>query len=142
MSTRSVPTPDEPRVLLFTLPLDCQPSLNAWRRWHWAVRARHQREVADAVLVATRTAGWVNGSTPLSKARVTAVFHFPSNVQRDPSNYSLKFVADALVACGVLVDDDFLHMEEVVRMGHVAKPGYIEIRVEETTEGRREEGMG
>lgn len=122
------------RVLRFSLPLSCQPSLNEWRRWHWARRAKHQRSVADDVFVALLMAQWSAAMAPMQKARVTATFHFPSKARRDPSNYSLKFVADALVTNGVLVDDDFRHCEEVVRMGNVARPGYIEIEVREVAE--------
>lgn len=126
------------RVLTFSLPLACQPSLNEWRRWHWARRAKHQREVADRVamevMVARRATGEPRMQPAYQKAIVTATFHFPSKARRDPSNYSLKFVADALVTNGVLTDDDFNHCEEVVRMGDVAKPGHIEIVVEEVGE--------
>ena len=123
------------RTLTISLPLACQPSLNEWRRWHWARRAKHQREVADRVayevLIAREQAGEPRHQEPMRKARLTAVYHFPTKARQDPSNRSQKFTGDALVACGVLVDDDFAHLEEVVRMGEVEKPGRIEIVVEE-----------
>lgn len=127
------------RVLRFTLPLDCQPSLNEWRRWHWAKRAKHQREVAERVamevVLARAGAREPRHQPPMERARLTAIFHFPTKARRDPSNYSLKFVADALVTANVLVDDDFTHLEEIVRMGGVAKPGHIEVEIEEIGEG-------
>lgn len=126
------------RTCAFTLPLSCQPSLNEWRRWHWSKRSRHQtavaRDVGFRVLIARRSAKGPRMQPPMEKARVTATFHFPTKARRDPSNYSLKFVADALVTNGVIVDDDFTHMEEIVRVGEVDKEGRIDILVEEIAE--------
>lgn len=53
---------------------------------------------------------------PFERAVVTLVYHFPNNRRRDPDNYSGKFILDALVREGVLLDDSFdcvvLHLEK------------------------------
>lgn len=131
------------RTVVFTLGLRSQPSLNEWRRWHWARRAKHQRAVAEEVILLCRQAGWRFGSQPMQRARVTLTYHFPTDARRDPGNYGGKFILDALktprptvrgswtMGAGVIDDDDFKHCEEVVRLGDVAKPGYIEVEVVE-----------
>lgn len=119
------------RVVRLTLPLYCQPPLNEWRRWDWAKRVTLRKVVAQEMAVAVQTAFGHSRIEPMQKALVTATYHFPNKSHRNLANYSLKFVADALVLHGVLVSDDFKHCEEVVRMGDVETPGRIEIEVEE-----------
>lgn len=44
---------------------------------------------------------------PLERAEVCITYFFPDKRRRDPDNYSGKFILDALVREGVLVDDSF-----------------------------------
>lgn len=108
------------------------PSLNQWTRLpplavHRRKRA-HAEEVYAAIVEARQGRQW--DGHPFVVATVTYTFHFPTAGRHDPDNAVPKFAQDALVAAGVLVDDDFAHCTLVLRRGANANPGWTEIRVE------------
>lgn len=51
----------------------------------------------------------------IEKARVTYIYYFPTRARHDADNYNCKFLGDALVQSGMLVDDDFKHIEVTYR---------------------------
>jgi hypothetical protein len=66
---------------------------------------------------------------PFERARVTLTFLFPRRTRHDPDNYAAgaKGLLDGLV--GVLIkDDDFDHMELVLRATHA--PGVMAVQVQ------------
>lgn len=71
-----------------------RPYLTAKEEWHWMIRA--------ALLRSGR-----KPQAPLSRVVVELCYFFPDSRRRDPDNYSGKFILDALVREGVLVDDSF-----------------------------------
>lgn len=118
------------RTLRLTLPLSLQPSLNEWRRWHWSKRHEHQVMTAQAVQIALYATRW--RPPPMDRARVTYRYYWPTARRRDPDNAMPKFLSDALVRCGVLVDDDFAHITLAIEQGGVDKQTpRIEVLIEE-----------
>ena len=55
------------------------------------------------------------------KAKVTLTYFFADSRRRDPDNYSGKLILDGLTKAGVIKDDDFDHIELVIRKGGVDK---------------------
>lgn len=119
----------ELRRIAINLPADCQPSLNEWRRWHWARRHRHQGYVSDLVTIAALQALWRGG--PMERAVVSVTYHLPPGPRRDPDNYSPKFILDGLRAAAIIRDDDARHITLDVRIGEPRRPGEIAVMVEE-----------
>jgi crossover junction endodeoxyribonuclease RusA len=58
---------------------------------------------------------------PFEKAIVWIIYRFRTNIRRDPDNYTSKFLIDALVKHGFLVDDSFENIEIRVRRGRKAE---------------------
>lgn len=111
-------------------PVRTQPSLNEWRVWVWQRRKSHVDEVYELVGGLVVDAHWQPPA--MHKARVTYVWWFPKRGRYDAENYGCKFITDALVAAGVIEDDDFAHLEPIVRMGGVDKDApRIEVLIEE-----------
>lgn len=110
------------------------PSLNTWRGGDWrrqhGLRAAARRAVREAVILARAMGTW--DGQPFLRARVTWVYHFTARTHRtDPTNRVPKWFEDALVAAGVLTDDDFAHVELVLRRGADAPAAWTEVVVEE-----------
>ena len=86
-------------------------------RVHWAVKAKAAREYGQAVFYAAvdarnrsgEPAKWKN----IDKAKVYVWFYVPPRRRRDIDNLvaSFKSGLDALVRCGILVDDSIGHAE-------------------------------
>jgi Holliday junction resolvase RusA-like endonuclease len=114
-------------VLMFSVPILPPMNTSATRR-HWAV---HHRAVKQwRAIVAAATAG-LRPEKPLQRSRVTLVRL--SSVEPDHENLAMSFkpVLDALVHCGVLVDDGPAHVERVYRWEKVApRRGMVGVRVE------------
>jgi Holliday junction resolvase RusA-like endonuclease len=55
------------------------------------------------------------------KRRVVLEYHFDTAYRHDPDNYSGKFIMDGLVKAGILEDDDFRHIELLVRAGKICR---------------------
>lgn len=66
---------------------------------------------------------------PIKKARMTIVFYFPDNRGRDYDNY-LKMLLDGLTGAGIIADDNFKTVPELVLSGTVdRKAPRIEIEI-------------
>lgn len=129
-----VQTPGSARKALFYLP-GVPKGLNPQSRAPWQVNAREKEEWQAAmgwVIKAAKRRTW--DGQPFEYAVVTAIFHWPTRGRHDPDNAAAacKAINDALVEQGVLIDDDFDHIDLVLRQGTpVAKPGQVEVLVEE-----------
>ena len=68
---------------------------------------------------------------PIERAKVSIVFYFPDNRGRDYDNY-LKMLLDGLTAAGIIADDNFKAVPEMILKGTVDKENpRIEIEIEE-----------
>lgn len=123
-----------PRRALFYLP-GVPKGLNPQSRAPWQVNAREKEEWQAAmgwVIKAAKRRTW--DGQPFEYAVVTAIFHWPTRGRHDPDNAAAacKAINDALVEQGVLIDDDFDHIDLVLRQGTpLAKYGQVEVLVEE-----------
>lgn len=61
------------------------------REWHWFIKAAITEKPKE----------------PYKKAIVEITYFFKDNRDRDPDNYSGKFILDALVKEGIIIDDNF-----------------------------------
>ena len=79
------------------------PSLNVWKCWHWSEQASYKRQLTDAVTWLVRAK-----RLPMFKrATVQIIYYHSTNRRRDPAdNWAPKFLMDALVQGGILVDDN------------------------------------
>lgn len=79
------------------------PSLNEWKNWHWAKQRKYKDDLSEAISDLVMCF-----KLPKFKyATVQVIHYFKTNRLRDPSdNYAPKFLMDALVRAGILVDDN------------------------------------
>jgi Holliday junction resolvase RusA-like endonuclease len=100
---------------------------------HWTARSSHAKKWKRAVQLAVA----LNGGLPLAplvKARVHCVRLSSGTMDRDGLCGSFKSVMDALVDCGVLVDDSPDHVDVTYAQEKCApKKGKISVTVEEVT---------
>lgn len=126
-----------PRVATFRVNT-MHPSLNAWSRKHPMAVATWKIEygqwMAMAIHEAVQTGTW-DGQI-FEQAEVTLIHHFVPGHRHDADNSSPKFFLDSLVAQGVLMDDDFDHINLHLLNGSRSRPPWTEIRITE----RHEEG--
>ncbi len=79
------------------------PSLNIWKNWHWTKQNRYKHDLYDAI--------WKLATAmklpKFERATVQIIYYHATNRRRDPAdNYAPKFLMDALVRGGILVDDN------------------------------------
>lgn len=106
------------------------PNLNEYRNLHYRVSNKLKKDWALIVQNAVHK----QKIERVNKVIMTYTFHFKDNYRRDPDNFAAcaKFIQDALITSGVLIDDDFNHVVELrVRRGANAAPPYILITLEE-----------
>lgn len=99
------------------LPGYTSPPLSENQRLHWAAKHRIGQQLRNDVLLLARAA-----KLPRNLGRVEIVWHWQPTVRRrrddDNPTPSLKVARDALVAYGLVADDDSEH----VRSGCVIEP--------------------
>lgn len=82
---------------------DVPPSLNVWKNWHWSKQGQYKQQLKDDI---TKLA-MAFKLPKYQRATVLIKYYFRTNRRRDPAdNYAPKFLMDALVTAGVLVDDN------------------------------------
>jgi Holliday junction resolvase RusA-like endonuclease len=100
------------KVYTITIP-ETPVSINALLRMHWAPRKKLIDRWHYMVW------GLCNEAriSPTKRCEIKAVIYFAQNRKRDLPNYiaSLdKLVLDGLVRCGIIIDDDPLHINKFV----------------------------
>lgn len=91
--------------LQITLPYLPPQEFSRNSRAHWSALHEVQARVQDDVYALLLEAGW--SDTAWQKAIVTMTFVLPNRIRRDGDNLitAAKPILDALVSCGVIVDD-------------------------------------
>ena len=96
-------------------------NFNAYRRekerWHWLIKSALSKAKKP--------------QKPIEKAVVSIKYYFPSQIRRDPDNYSGKMLLDPLVREGVLIDDSFKVVTLVLSAGYDKKNPRTVINVKE-----------
>lgn len=67
---------------------------------------------------------------PPEYAQVTITYYFDNRRRHDADNYQ-KFLLDGLVAAGVIMDDDFSHIQVLCKGGYDKKNPRTEIEINE-----------
>lgn len=84
------------------------PSLNKFagreNGWEYRNAKKAWKELVHMMCLAQRP------QQPYAFALVRLEYFFPDRRRRDPDNYAGKMVLDGLTAAGVIVDDDFSHI--------------------------------
>lgn len=85
------------------------PSINrfAGRTNAWEYRAA-KKHWTEAVAWAARAQ---RPHEPYQRARVEILYYFPDRRRHDADNYAGKFLLDGLTHAGIIVDDDFSHIQ-------------------------------
>lgn len=68
---------------------------------------------------------------PIKKCVLTITYFFDSRRRHDPNNYDGQFITDGLVKSGIIVDDDFSHIELILRGDYDKKNPRTEITIKE-----------
>lgn len=78
------------------------PSINDWGNWHWSKRDRYLRDLTENITWLT-----IAKKLPMTeKAIVEITYFFRTERRRDTNNYTPKFLLDALVYAGLILDDN------------------------------------
>jgi len=78
-------------------------SLNEWKNWHWAKQGKYKDDLSEAI---SKLVMCFN-LPKFERATIQVIHYFKTNRRRDPQdNYAPKFLMDALVRSGILVDDN------------------------------------
>ena len=95
------------------------PSLNQWmvmRRFEM----NHQKQVwKDFGMWLVRENNLQDKK--IEKCSITMEYFFPDKRRRDADNYTPKNLFDSFTASGLLVDDDFIHLESLTIKGYYSK---------------------
>lgn len=120
------------QTLVLTGPMP--PNLNKYRNMHFFALNNEKKKWHNVVWSEIHR----QGITPIkTRIKMTYMFFFPTKSRHDPDNFACvaKFVNDALVNNGVLIDDSFEYIMELkVVQGGISKPGRIEVIMEEIIE--------
>lgn len=97
---------------------------------HWRVRSSHAKKWKTLIWAETAAR---KPEVPLQKARVTMIRHSSVEPDTDGCRGSFKVILDALVACGILVNDKPENVGEPIVRHQKAPPkkGQITITIEE-----------
>lgn len=103
---------------------------NQLLRRHWAIISKERVHWHNAVAAAVRSA---RPKRPLTKAKLRFVRNSSREPDFDARVGSTKFLCDALIACGIIVDDKFSVIGSPEFEWAKCKPkmGFVEIFVEE-----------
>lgn len=105
------------------------PSRNDDEHAHWATRRRNHRAVYDAVAWHVKAA---NFRAPMCPVAITyTVF---CKRKRDAGNINEKAATDALVAAGVLPDDNLDYVQSVKLAAVIGTPERTEVLIERIAE--------
>lgn len=113
------------------------PSLNRFQgRFNsWEYR-NEKRRWTDTVSLLAKCMQNRTGEQ-FERARVELTYFFQDSRRRDPDNYSGKLILDGLTKAGVIADDDFDHIELVIKKGGVDKKNpRTEIEIKEVENGK------
>ena len=77
-------------------------SMNKWLNWHWSVKMKYKDELSEAI----HGLKLAFNLPKFKKATIQVIYYFAVNRRRDYDNRNPKFLNDALVRAGILVDDN------------------------------------
>lgn len=101
------------------------PSINQFigrtNIWEYQNKKREWKEICSFLRKPTK---------PIEKAKVTITFYFKDKRRHDADNY-LKFLLDGLVTAGIIKDDDFNHIELILKGDFDKARPRTEIEIEE-----------
>ena len=90
-----------PGGILFIIP-ENMPSLNVWKRWHWAEQDRYLKELTENLKMLAISAGLPT----MEKAKVEVTHYFRANNKHDKDNYTPKQILDSLRYARVIAEDN------------------------------------
>lgn len=106
------------------------PSLNQWTNMHFQKRNTEKQNWKDFIVWLVKTEGYKNKM--IERCRMTMLFFFPTKHRHDADNYTPKWILDGLTESGMLVDDDFEHLNSITLGGggHDKENPRVEILIE------------
>jgi Holliday junction resolvase RusA-like endonuclease len=67
----------------------------------------------------------------IEKAKITFTYYFPTKARHDADNMTPKFFMDGLTESGMIIDDDFKHIETlIVKGGYDKENPRMEVLIE------------
>lgn len=122
-------------TLRLDLGTDELPTANVTRKEHHFAQARKAKILREQVHIMARR----KGAVPVP-ARLTAHISWGDNIHRDVDNVSLKAIIDGLVDAGVLPDDWWQPLPQVMRIAGPIHGIRGRVHLEVTVETLRPEG--
>lgn len=101
------------------------PSINQFigrtNIWEYQAKKREWKDICNLLKKPPKA---------IEKAKVTITFYFKDKRRHDADNY-LKFLLDGLVTARIIQDDDFDHIELIIKGGYDKENPRTEIIIEE-----------
>ena len=91
------------------IPKPIPPSLNQWMVMIRPQMNNEKQKWKDFGIWLIEQYGYQD--MQIEKCKITFKYYFPTKLRRDADNYTPKNLFDAFTASGMLVDDDFKHIE-------------------------------
>ena len=104
-----------PKRRKFPIESPIAPSLNQWSVMVRQKANSVKQAWSEFVIWLVQENNLTNAKIP--QCKIIATYYFRTKQRRDADNYSIKFVGDGLVESGLLEDDDFSHVNELVIRG-------------------------
>ena len=115
-------------VLNYSIP-EIPPSMNRYKGrsniWEWR---KDKENWEGLVWLYCRPAP----PEPVQRCILTITYYFDSRRRHDPNNYDGQFITDGLTKAGIIQDDDFDHIDLVLRGAYDKSNPRTEIRLEVT----------
>ena len=108
-----------PKRRKFPIDSPIAPSLNQWSVMVRLKANSVKQAWCEFVIWLVQENNLTNAN--ISQCRIIATYYFKTKQRRDADNYTIKFIGDGLVKSGLLKDDDFTHVKELVIRGDYDK---------------------
>jgi Holliday junction resolvase RusA-like endonuclease len=106
------------------------PSLNEWTHMNNIEMNILKQKFNDFMVWLVNISGYSN--LKINKCKITINTYYPTKHRHDNDNQSPKFFLDALVHAGMLIDDDYNHLNPLIIYGAYDKANpRTEILIEE-----------
>lgn len=100
-----------PRRRKFPIEKPTHPSMNKWMIMKRPQMNDLKQKIKEFIVWFVEDEGLTDKQ--IKKCSITFINYFKTRIRNDNDNYSPKFFMDGLVESGLIIDDDYLHVESL-----------------------------
>lgn len=108
-----------PRRRVVPIEKPFHPSLNEWTHMDNIQMNALKQKFNDFMIWLVTASGY--GDIKIEKCKLTISYYFGTKHRKDLDNHVCKFFLDALVNAGMIIDDDYLHINPLIIYGDYDK---------------------